>query len=65
MDKKTIVVGIVAFVGMGLIQFVMPKKIKELWKDSTIEAIYCLIILILSLAAIASNTYNPFIYFQF
>ena len=65
LDKKTIFMFICAFVGMGVLKCIMPKKIQEKWNGSIVEAFYCICILILSLAAIASDTYNPFIYFQF
>lgn len=65
MDSKTIFVGLCALLGMGLIKVIIPKNLAEKWKDSVFEAVYCVTLLILCLAAIASNTYNPFIYFQF
>ena len=65
MDEKTIFIGICAVIGMGALKVLVPKKVYEKWKDSVPEAIYCVILLLLCLAAIASNTYNPFIYFQF
>lgn len=64
-DYKTIFVGLCAILGMGLLQIVVPKKIKEKWSGSCLEAIYCCLLLIICLASIASDTYNPFIYFQF
>ena len=64
MDNKTVFVGICAVIGTGIMRF-MPEKVVCRWRDSVIEAIYCMLLLILSLAAIASDTYNPFIYFQF
>ena len=64
-DYKTIFVGLCAILGMGLLQIVVPKKIKEKWSGSCMEAIYCCLLLIICLASIASDTYNPFIYFQF
>lgn len=65
LDKKTIFIGIYAILGMGLIQVIMPNSLAEKWKNSAIEACYCVVLLVLCLAAIASDTYNPFIYFQF
>lgn len=53
-----------AIIGDGIIQKA-PYKLREKWTGSVCEAIYCVMILILSIASIASNTYNPFIYFQF
>ena len=64
MDNKTILVGLCAVLGMGFLK-ILPKKIVDMWRDSIPEAIYCTLILFLSMAAIVSNTYNPFIYFQF
>ena len=64
MDFKTIVVLILGFLGMGF-QSYIPEKIRKIWDGSVPEALYCSCLLILSIAAVASNTYNPFIYFQF
>jgi Predicted membrane protein involved in D-alanine export len=65
LDGKTIFVFVCAVLGMGLLKKFIPQKIKGLWKESVVEAIYCICILILCLASVASDTYNPFIYFQF
>lgn len=65
MDSKTVSAGICAIVGAGFLRTIVPAKMAEKWNDSCIEAIYCVALLILSIASIASNTYNPFIYFQF
>ena len=62
---KTIVIGIMAFVGSGLLQQLCPVKIKEKWSNSFIEAAFLGVILLLCMASIASGTYNPFIYFRF
>lgn len=61
LNLKVVFIGIVAILGAGII----PKKIANKWRGSILEAIYCVFLLILCLASIASNTYNPFIYFQF
>lgn len=61
LNLKVVFIGIVAILFAGCV----PKKIANKWKNSIPEAIYCVVLLILSLASIASNTYNPFIYFQF
>ena len=65
LDSKTVFVFLLAILGMGIMNYLVPKHIKNLWDRSIIEAIYCVIILLLCLASIASDTYNPFIYFQF
>ena len=65
LNNKTVFVGIVAVLGMGIIKALIPKRVYAAWKDSVIEAVYCVFLLILCLASIASDTYNPFIYFQF
>jgi len=64
-DNKLIFVFICALAGMGILQRIVPKEYREKWQGSVVEACYCCVLLILSLAAIASNTYNPFIFFQF
>ena len=64
MDNKTIFIGICAIAGMGFLTL-LPKKLQQMWKDSVVEAIFCIGLFVLSLASIANNTYNPFIYFQF
>ncbi len=65
MDRKTVFVFACAVIGMGFINRFAPKRVKDLWSGSVVEAVYCILVLILCLAAIASDTYNPFIYFQF
>ena len=65
MDIKTVFVFGCAVLGMGLIKSITPKQIKDYWNGSVIEAAYCVILLLLCLASVASDTYNPFIYFQF
>jgi alginate O-acetyltransferase complex protein AlgI len=64
-DSKTIFIFACAVVGAGIIQKYTPRRISNWWKGSVTEAVYCVILLILCLASIASDTYNPFIYFQF
>lgn len=61
LNLKVVFIGVVTILGAGCV----PKKIADKWKNSIPEAIYCVVLLILCLASIASNTYNPFIYFQF
>ena len=56
---------IIGAIGMGLLQHFVPSKLRDRWNGSVVEAVYCTIILVLSIASIASNTYNPFIYYQF
>lgn len=65
MDHKTVFVFGCAILGMGFLKAYVPARIKAAWKNSVIEAFYCVLILMLCLAAVASDTYNPFIYFQF
>ncbi|MCR5209408.1 MAG: MBOAT family protein [Lachnospiraceae bacterium] len=65
MSNKTIFAFVCAILGMGVISTITPERIKLKWNGSIKEAIYCVIVLVLCLAAIASDTYNPFIYFQF
>lgn len=65
MDKQTIFTIACALLGMGILKISVSDKIKGRWINSSIEAVYCIVILVLSIVSIASGTYNPFIYFQF
>jgi alginate O-acetyltransferase complex protein AlgI len=65
MNHKTIFAGICAILGMGFLKEFVPERIADKWNDSVAEAAYCIILLIVCLASLASDTYNPFIYFQF
>ena len=67
-DGYTIFMLVCAVVGMGIIQRLMQKQIPVLvskWRFSVLELMYCAMLLILCISALASNTYNPFIYFRF
>ena len=65
MDNKTSFVFVCAVLGMGVIIKIIPENVKKRWNGSVVEALYCILVLILCLASMASDTYNPFIYFQF
>ena len=65
LDLKTIATLIAAAAGAGILKAAAPAKLKERWKNSVPEAVFCTAVLILCIAAVASDTYNPFIYFQF
>lgn len=65
MDHKTVFTFVTAIIGMGFLMKIVPPKVTDRWKGSALEAVYCVMVLILCLASVASDTYNPFIYFQF
>lgn len=66
LDSKTIFLAGIAVIGSGLLQIVGKKmRIDKKWKNSYAEMLYCICILVLCIALLASNTYNPFIYFRF
>ena len=64
-DMKTAFIAVCAVIGAGVIKYCVPAKISDKWRGSVVEVIYCAVLLCLCLASIATNTYNPFIYFQF
>lgn len=64
-DNKTIFMFACAVLGMGIFNKLLPNRIKNTWKNSVVEALYCVCIMVLSISAVANGTYNPFIYFQF
>ena len=65
MNIQTMFIFICALAGCGIIQKIFKGKAADWWKYSKAEFVYCAIMLILCIAAIVSDTYNPFIYFQF
>lgn len=60
----TIFVLMCAVLGMGIVQKLFAKKAAA-WKLSVPELVYCTMLLVLCISALAGNTYNPFIYFRF
>ena len=64
-DYKTFFILACAALGMGWIQSLIPEQSKEAWRFSLPEVLWCAVMLVLCIASIASDTYNPFIYFQF
>lgn len=64
--NKTIAVILAGILGCGLLQWALKKtKLLEKGKNSYLEISFCGIMFILCIAMLASNTYNPFIYFRF
>lgn len=64
MNPKIWVVACCGILGIGIIQTI-TKKYTEHLKYSGIEVVYCGILLVVCLGALAANSYNPFIYFRF
>jgi len=64
-DYKTIFILVCAVCGMGWFQNLISERKKEAWRFSLPEVLWCAVMLVLCIASIASDTYNPFIYFQF
>ena len=55
-----------AFLGMGPVQAAAKKlRLDEKWRFSWPEVLWCLGVLALCIISLASDTYNPFIYFKF
>jgi alginate O-acetyltransferase complex protein AlgI len=64
-SNMTVFVLVCGILGMGILQTAAPKKAGDLWKYSAAEGLYCIVLLLGCIGALASGTYNPFIYFQF
>lgn len=64
-EPKTIAVFAAAVLGAGVLKVLVPEKWRKKWLHSVPEAVFCVALLLLCLAAIAGDAYNPFIYFQF
>ncbi len=65
MDRKTLYTLFIAIIGAGWVKSLIPEKSIQRFRGSTTDTICCTIILLLSIAALVGDTYNPFIYFQF
>lgn len=64
--NKTIIVIWAGILGCGLFQvFLCKVKMIEKLRNSYLDMIYCSVIFIICIAILASNTYNPFIYYRF
>lgn len=64
--NKTIFVIIIGLLGCGFIQNLFAKlEFGRKWRNSFAEMGFCFSVLIICIAMLASNTYNPFIYFRF
>lgn len=56
----------VAALGAGPVQLLAGKlRLTERWRFSIPDVIVCALLLLACIASLASNTYNPFIYFKF
>ena len=65
-DGYTLASLILGLLGAGALHRLGEKTgLARRWRGSVPEIIFCALILILSLMSLASNTYNPFIYFRF
>lgn len=64
-NLKTIIVILVGILAAGPIQRIVPMRLRERWRGSMLESLCCVALLVLCMAALAADTYNPFIYFQF
>lgn len=67
-DGYTLFMLLCAILGMGTMQRLFERKAGTLvmkWKYSIPELAYCVLLLTLCISSLASNTYNPFIYFRF
>ena len=55
-----------AVLGMGPLRLAADRAgLTERYRGSWAEVVYCTVLLLLCFAALAANTYNPFIYFRF
>ena len=63
---RQIVIFFVGVLGAGLIQNKgLQSRCVQKYKHSIFELIFCFTLLFLCIVSLASNTYNPFIYFRF
>lgn len=66
MNGHTVFALLCAILGMGVFQRLTEgKQLGKKWKYSIGEITFCVCLLLFSIFSLASNTYNPFIYFRF
>ena len=66
MYNRSIATAVAAVLGCGFVQAILKKTgLDKKLKDSYLEIVWLVIILLLSIASLAANSYNPFIYFRF
>lgn len=65
-SNRVMLVVAVAVVGAGGLQYAGVKSgLSDKWKNSIMEMLFCVGIVVLSFMLLAGNSYNPFIYFRF
>ena len=65
-DSYTLVCLILGMLGAGVIRWLGEKTgLEKRWRRSVPEIVFLSAVMVLSLMSLASNTYNPFIYFRF
>lgn len=68
-NSETVLAILCGILGCGVLQavFARPKTaaLAEKWKGSLPEFVFCGLVLFACILKLASNTYNPFIYFRF
>jgi alginate O-acetyltransferase complex protein AlgI len=68
-SSEAVLAIVCGILGCGVLQAVFSgsrtKKIAAEWKGSLPEFAFCSLVLIVCILKLASNTYNPFIYFRF
>ena len=65
-DVRVMLLAAFAILGSGIIQQVFQNtKLAKDYKNSKIEMIYCVVLAVVCFSLLASNAYNPFIYFRF
>ena len=65
-DAYTVFCLILGALGAGIVQAVGEKTgLAARWRRSVPEIVFLSLVLLLSIMSLASNTYNPFIYFRF
>ncbi len=64
-DCKCFILLILAIPGAGILQTLLPEKLRTKYAGSVMEALVCMLLLFFCVASLAADSYNPFIYFQF
>jgi alginate O-acetyltransferase complex protein AlgI len=67
MSHRCMVVAVLGILGAGILQLI-PEKVpvvNKIVKNPVVQYVWCAMIFGICILLLASNTYNPFIYFRF
>ena len=67
MSRRCMIIAVLGILGAGLLQLIPAKipAVKKTIENPVVRYIWCAFVFLVCIMLLASNTYNPFIYFRF